>query len=57
MIETASPPRKSIIVMEEEETIGKEEILANIREALLEIKERKRIRQKPKTAEELLDEL
>ncbi|MEA5127434.1 MAG: hypothetical protein VB074_04565 [Proteiniphilum sp.] len=43
--------------MEEEETIGKEEILANIREALLEIKERKRIRQKPKTAEELLDEL
>ncbi len=57
MIETAFPPRKSIIVMEEEETIGKEEILANIREALLEIKERKRIRQKPKTAEELLDEL
>jgi hypothetical protein len=57
LIETASPPRKSIIVMEEEETIGKEEILANIREALLEIKERKRIRQKPKTAEELLDEL
>lgn len=57
LIETATSIRKSTIVIEEEETIGKEEILANIREALLEIKERKRTGQKLKTAEELLNEL
>jgi uncharacterized protein (UPF0254 family) len=48
---------KAAIIEEEEETIGKEEILANIREALLEIKERQRTGEKPKTAEELLNEL
>ncbi|MFA7494308.1 MAG: hypothetical protein WCZ43_12465 [Proteiniphilum sp.] len=57
LIETAAHTRKSAIVIEEEETIGKEEILANIREALLEIKEHRRTGRKPKTAEELLNEL
>lgn len=41
----------------EEETISKEEILAGIREGLLEMKERRRTGSKPKTAEELLNEL
>lgn len=58
LLETARQPlKKSIVIEEEEETIGKDEILANIREALLEIKERRRTGQKPKTAEELLNEL
>ncbi|MEA5127431.1 MAG: hypothetical protein VB074_04550 [Proteiniphilum sp.] len=57
LIETASPTRKSTIVIEEQETIGKEEILANIREALLEIKERKRTGQKGIHLQELINEL
>ncbi|MFA7492973.1 MAG: hypothetical protein WCZ43_05610 [Proteiniphilum sp.] len=57
LIETASSTRKSTIVIEEEETIGKEEILANIREALLEIKERQRTGKKGIHLQELIDEL
>ena len=58
LLKTARQTReKTTIIVEEEETIGKEEILANIREALLEIKEHRRTGRKPKTAEELLNEL
>ncbi len=57
LIETASSTWKSTIVIEEEETIGKEEILANIREALLEIKERQRTGKKGIHLQELIDEL
>lgn len=44
-------------VTAQEETISKEEILAGIREGLLEMKEARRTGKKLKTAEELLDEL
>lgn len=44
-------------VTAQEETISKEEILAGIREGLLEMKERHRTGAKGKTLEELLDEL
>ena len=44
-------------VAEEEETISKEEILAGIREGLMERKEARRTGQRLKRAEELLDEL
>lgn len=57
LLETAGQPWEKPVVIEEEETIGKEEILAGIRKGLLEIKERRRTGRKPKTAEELLNEL
>jgi len=44
-------------VVVEEETISKEEILAGIREGLLDLKERRRTGRKGQTAEELLNEL
>lgn len=57
LLETARQSWKKPVITEEEETISKEEILAGIREGLLEMKERRRTGQKPKTAEELLNEL
>ena len=43
--------------VEETEFISKKEILAGIREGLLEVKEARRTGKQMKTAEELLDEL
>lgn len=43
--------------LQEEVTISKEEILAGIREGLLELKERRLTGRKPITIEELLNEL
>lgn len=44
-------------VYEVEETISKEEILAGIREGLMELKERRRTGKKGITLQELIDEL
>lgn len=57
LLKTARQFSGKTIVIEEEETIGKEEILANIREALLEIKERRRTGQKGIHLQELINEL
>lgn len=57
LFKTAQLPWQKKEIAEEEETIGKDEILAGIREGLLAMKERYRTGQKGKTAEELLNEL
>ena len=57
LLETAGQPREKPIVIEEEETIDKEEILAGIREGLLEIKERRRTGRKGTHLQELINEL
>lgn len=57
LLETAGQPRKKPIVTEEEETIGKEEILTGIREGLLDIKERRRTGKKGIQLQELINEL
>lgn len=57
LLETAGQPREKPIVTEEEETIGKKEILAGIREGLLDIKERRRTGRKGIHLQELINEL
>ncbi|HBG42207.1 MAG TPA: hypothetical protein DDZ96_06155 [Porphyromonadaceae bacterium] len=57
LVKTAGQSAPKPAVDEEEETIGKEEILSAIREGLLEMKERQRTGRKGETLQELIDEL
>lgn len=57
LLKTAGHPLEKPIITEEEETIGKEEILTGIREELSEIKERRRTGKKGIHLQELINEL
>ena len=56
LLKTVNAKHK-VRAIEEEETISKEEILAGIREGLLEMKERRISGKKGKSLQELIDEL
>lgn len=57
LLETDGQSWEKPVVIEEADTISKEEILAGIREGLLEIKERRRVGRKGIHLQELIDEL